>query len=300
MFTQNGYYRGIFFLILMMITSSANDVIAKFMGQRLDAFEVIFFRFFFSLITLIPFILSQKINVFRTSQIGFNIGRGVLGIISFYLYTYSLVQLQIVEVVTILWTIPLFVLLLSKIFLKETIGILRFVATIIGFVGLAFITLYDSGTTFFLKMVYLLPALSALLFAAQDVMIKKMVSNENQLTMLFYFALVTTILSLIPALAVWKTPTAFELLNLMFYGIFANLMQYFIFQAFKATELSALAPYRYLEFLISAIAGYVFFREIPGINVLIGASILIPSTLYLAYSETKQSRKDNLEVKTID
>ena len=293
-FSQNGYYRGIFFLILMMITSCANDVIAKFIGQRLNVLEVIFFRFFFSLITLIPFIISQKINVFQTSRTGFNIARGVLGVISFYLYTYSLIHVQIVEVVTILWTIPLFVLLLSKIFLNETIGIFRCVATLIGFSGLAFITLYncEGQSAFSLKIIYLIPACSAFLFAAQDIMIKKMVHDENQLTMLFYFALVTTVLSFPAIPFVWKTPTIFELFNLMLYGFFANLMQYFIFQAFKATDLSALAPYRYLEFLISAAAGYIFFNEIPGMNVLIGASILIPSTLYLAYNENKRkSRK---------
>ena len=277
-----------------MVTSCANDVIAKFIGQRLDALEVIFFRFFFSLVTLIPFIGVQKINVFKTSRVGFNIARGVLGIVSFYLYTYSLVHIKIVEVVTILWTIPLFVLLLSKIFLSENIGLLRWIATIIGFAGLAFITLYENENqeTFSLKIIYILPALSAFLFATQDVMIKKVIHNENQLTMLFYFALVTTVLSFIPALAVWKTPTFFELLNLLFYGFFANLMQYFIFQAFKSTDLSALAPYRYMEFLISAAAGYVFFSEIPGANVLVGALILIPSTLYLAYNENKKNSKN--------
>ena len=68
-------------------------------------------------------------------------------------------------------------------------------------------------------------------------------------------------------------------------------MQYFIFQAFQSTDLSALAPYRYMEFLISAAAGYIFFSEVPGTNVLVGALILIPSTLYLAYNENKKNRK---------
>lgn len=288
---QKGYYQGVIFLLLMMVTSCANDVIAKYIGQRLDPIEVIFFRFFFSFITLFPFILTKGMTIFKTSQLKINVMRGVLGAISFYLYTYSIINLQIVEVVTILWTIPLFCLVLSVFFLNESVNITRWCATGIGFFGLAFITLYDSGVSFSLKLIYIVPAASAFLFAIQDVMIKKMVDKENRVTMLLYFSMVTSVLTFIPALYIWKTPTGFELLMLLFYGLFANVMQYFIFKAFEATDLSALAPYRYVEFIFSALAGFIFFLELPGTNVFIGAAILIPSTLYLAYSENKKSKR---------
>lgn len=287
---RNGYYQGVAFLLLMMVTSCANDVIAKYIGQRLNSVEVIFFRFFFSFITLLPFVIAKGAGILKSEWLAANITRGILGAVSFYLYNSALVCLQIVEVVTILWTIPLFILVLSIIFLNEFVSIARWCATIIGFIGLAFITLYDSGVSFSFKFVYLLPAASAFLFAVQDVMIKKMVNNESKITMLFYFSLVTTILTAGPAVCVWKNPTLFELSALALYGAFANLMQYFIFRAFAATDLSALAPYRYLEFLFSALAGFVFFAELPGLNVIIGALILIPCTLYLGYSESRKAK----------
>lgn len=287
---QKGYCQGVIFLLLMMVTSCANDVIAKYIGQRLDPVEVIFFRFFFGFVTLLPFALSRGTSVFKTQQLTANIMRGVLGAVSFYLYNSALVYLQIVEVVTILWTIPLFVLILSMIFLNESVSLARWCATGIGFVGLAFVTMYDSGVSFSFKLVYLIPAASAFLFAVQDIMIKKMVDTDSKITMLLYFSLVTTALTIIPAILVWKNPTPFELSMLLLYGALANLMQYFIFRAFAATDLSALAPYRYLEFLFSALAGFIFFAEFPGLNVIIGAIILIPCTLYLGYSENKKSK----------
>ena len=131
-----------------------------------------------------------------------------------------------------------------------------------------------------------LPPISALVFSIQDVMIKKMVSvEEDRLTMLFYFALVATILSIVPACLFWQTPTLFEISMLFIIGAGGNIMQYLIFKAYNATELSALSPFRYLEFCITAIFGFVFFSEIPGINVLIGAAILIPTTLYLSLTD---------------
>lgn len=276
---------------MMMMVSCANDIIVKFMGQRLNALQVIFFRFFFGLITLLPFAIPHGKQVFKTTQLKFNVIRGVFGAASIFLYTYSVIYIPLVEVVTILWTIPLFVLVLSVFFLGEDVSALRWIATIMGFAGLSFISLYDSGASITLKWLYAAPIASAFLFAVQDVMIKKIVDNENRITMLLYFAMVTSALSFVPALLVWKSPTMFEYIMLFSLGAGGNLIQFFIFKAFSATDLSALSPYRYVEFLFSAAFAFMFFGEIPGMNVLTGALILIPSTLYLAYSENKEQRR---------
>ncbi|MDR3179430.1 MAG: DMT family transporter [Holosporaceae bacterium] len=289
-FNKN-YYRAIFFLLLMMLISCLNDVIAKFIGKRLDSVEVIFFRFFFSFITLLPFVVVRGAAIFQTSNWRLNVLRGIFGALSFYLYTHSLMRIHLVEIVTIMWTIPLFVVVLSIFFLKEQVNIIRWISTLVGFFGLAFIMLYDSGSSFSFKFVYIIPIASAFLFALQDVMVKKMLDTDDRITMLLYFAIISSLLTFIPAIFVWKTPTLFELSLLLLLGFFANLMQFFIFRAFEAVDLSALAPFRYIEFLLSAFVGFIFFREIAGLNVLIGGIILVPSTLYLAYSERSASRK---------
>jgi S-adenosylmethionine uptake transporter len=289
--SQKGYYQGLFFLMMVMIVSCANDVIAKFMGQRLDSHQVTFFRFFFGLITLLPFAVREGKRVLKTKRLGFNVIRGILGALSIFLYTYSVIHLPLVEVVAILWTIPLFVIVLSIFFLGEHVSAMRWAATLVGFFGLSFITLYDEEAAVSLKLLYLAPILSSFLFAVQDVMIKKIVDDENRITMLLYFAIVTSAMTCVPALLVWQNPTAFEYLMLFLLGAGGNLIQYFMFKAFSATDLSALSPFRYVEFLFSAVFAFIFFGEIPGINVLTGVLILIPSTLYLAYSETQRQRQ---------
>jgi S-adenosylmethionine uptake transporter len=215
--------------------------------------------------------------------------RGILGAASFFLYTYSVIYLPLVEVVTILWTIPLFVIILSIFFLGEKISTVRWAATLIGFLGLSFITLYNSDASFSLRLLYIAPIASAFLFAVQDVMIKKVVDNESKITMLLYFAMVAGAISFFPALLVWRTPTTREYFMLFLLGANGNLMQYFIFKAFSAADLSALAPFRYVEFLLSAVFAFIFFAEVPGTNVLVGALILIPSTLYLTASEKRRN-----------
>lgn len=286
------YWLGIAFFFLQMLVSCGNDIVSKFMGQRLDAIEVTFFRFFFGLITLLPFMIGRGTNIFKTKQLTMNVVRGLLGAISFFLYIDAVITLPLAEVVIILWTIPLFSLVLSSIFLKESVTAYRWIATLIGFIGLTLITTYNSQHSMSFNILYLIPIGAAFLFALQDIVIKKMVAaEENQLTMLFYFALVTSAALFVPACKVWQTPTAFELTMLFILGAGGNLIQYFIFKAFSLIDVSAVAPYRYLELFVSAILAYLFFREIPGANVYIGALILIPSTLCLGYTESRKKKK---------
>ncbi|MDR0678510.1 MAG: hypothetical protein LBF44_03170, partial [Holosporaceae bacterium] len=70
---RKGYYQGLFFLMMTMVVSCTNDIVVKFLGQRLDSLEVIFFRFFFGLVTLLPFAISQGKQIFKTKQFRFNL-----------------------------------------------------------------------------------------------------------------------------------------------------------------------------------------------------------------------------------
>ena len=288
----NKYWQGIMFFFCQMFVSCINDIISKFMGQRLSAFEVTFFRFFFGLITLLPFVIAQGKSAFKTNQFFLNIVRGIFGAVSFFLYIYSVIKLPLAEVVTILWTIPLFSLILSKIFLRENVTSFRWIATLIGFIGLTVVTTLNPDNEFRFNILYCIPIGAAFLFALQDILIKKMVkAEESRVTMLFYFALITSIVTFPSACKVWLTPTLFELTILFLLGLGGNLIQYFIFKAFSLVDVSAVAPYRYLELLISAFLAFIFFLEIPGKNVYIGALILIPCTFYLGYSENRRKKR---------
>ena len=290
--TLNRYWQGIAFFFCQMLVSCANDIVSKFVGQRLDAFEVTFFRFFFGLITLLPFIFAQGKSAFKTNQFCLNVVRGIFGAVSFFLYIFAVIELPLAEVIIILWTIPLFSLILSKIFLGENVTGFRWIATLIGFVGLTITTTLNSDNEFQFNILYCIPIGASFLFALQDILIKKMVkAKEGRITMLFYFALISSLVTFPTACKVWVTPTSFELAMLFLLGLGGNLIQYFIFKAFSLVDVSAVAPYRYLELLIGACCAFVFFLEIPGKNVYAGALILIPCTFYLGYSENRRKKK---------
>lgn len=135
------------------------------------------------------------------------------------------------------------------------------------------------------------PMGASFFFATLDLLAKKMVSNESTLSLLFYFALGTTIAGFIPALMVWQSPNLRELFWLFSLGAGANLIQVCLFKAFSATEASSLAPFRYVELIFSVLFGYMLFGESVKTKTLIGGFIIIVSTLYMSYFEVRKKRK---------
>jgi S-adenosylmethionine uptake transporter len=109
--------------------------------------------------------------------------------------------------------------------------------------------------------------------------------------MLFYSAIVTAMLALPFAIPHWITPDFRELVLLFVLGASANLILFFLLKAFALADATALAPYRYLELILSAVIAYMVFSELPEKSTLYGALIVIPSTLFIIYSERREMQK---------
>lgn len=290
-----GYPQGATWACLTAFVSILNDVITRQVGTRLDGLEIGFFRFFFSMITVLPFMLYQGLNSFKTSNPKLHIWRAVFGVAAIALYIYAVLLMPLTEVTTFSFTQPLFLLPLAAIFLKERVSKSRWIATSVGFIGILIVI--NPGEASF-NYLGLIPMGSAFLFACLDALAKKMVSTESTTTLLFYFALGTTIAGLVPALYVWKNPTLEELAWLLCLGAGANLIQVCLFKAFSATDASSLAPFRYVELIFAALFGFFLFNEIPKMQTMAGAAVIIFSTLYLTYYETWKRKRQTSSSKT--
>ncbi|UIP91812.1 DMT family transporter [Wolbachia pipientis] len=288
------YLFGVIWFILSLLSSVANDTISKYLSLHLQSFEIIFFRFLFTTITLVPFMFYYGIETFKTSQISTQITRGGLLFCGMTLWTYGLTVFPIVTATIISFSIPLFVILLAIPLLNENIIWQRWIVTVIGFVGIA-ITTKAHSEDFNPKILIFI--VSALIFAILDILNKKLVIKESVISMLFYSALTTTIFSTPPLLFYWHMPSLLELVLLLILGISSNLILFFMLKAFALIDATALAPYRYIELIISAIVTYVIFNELPDKSALYGTLILIPSTLFIAYSEGKAIKKNNVTTK---
>lgn len=285
-FITQGFPQGAFWASMTALVSVLNDVITRFIGTRLCGIEIGFFRYFFSMLTLLPFMLHGGVSTFKTKNPKMHFWRAAIGVIAIGLHIYAVIHMTLTEVISLSFTQPLLFLPLAVLFLGEKTALNRWVATSIGFMGM--IVLLNPGSSSFQYMA-LIPVSSAFCFALLDVIAKKMVVvQERTTTMLFYFSLGTTVVGFMPTIFVWKTPTLNELLWLFLLGAGANLIQVCLFQAFKLTEATPLAPFRYLELIYASIFGYIFFQQVPMLTTYVGATIILAGTVYLTYSERQK------------
>lgn len=287
-FMKKGYAQGVFWALMICLVSVTNDIFMRFLGQRLPVWEIVFFRFLFSLLSLVPFLARKETNYFFTRRPGMHLLRAVLGVGAIGATCYAVNNMPLSSNTVIMFTEPLFFLPFAMIFLSEKVGIQRWIATLIGFAGILIVI--KPGTADF-KLVSLVSVAAAIQFSLLNVVAKKMVDTESSITMLFYFSLGTTLAGLIPLYFVWTAPTLYELGLLFLLGIGANLIQVCLFRAFSATDASALMPFRYVEFIFSAIFGFILFAEIPAKAVIAGTLLIIASTSYISYAETRREAK---------
>ena len=284
------YLTGIGWFLLSLVSSAANDVISKYLGTRLHSFEVAFFRFLFSALILLPFVAYYGKSTLKTSHSFAHISRGVLLFFGMTSWTYGLTIAPVTTATVISFSIPLFTLIFAVFFLNESIIWQRWIVTIIGFMGLV-ITLKPHSKDFNPGILYFV--LAAISFAMLDIINKKFVIKESMISMLFYSAIVTTIVSVPVASKYWLTPSNFELFLLFILGSSGSLILFFLLKAFSMVDATATVPYRYLELVISAIVAYLIFHEFPNKSTLQGAAIIIPTTLFIVYSEKRAMSKKN-------
>lgn len=281
-FAGKGYAQGAFWAIMTCLVSNLNDVLMKGLGEHLPTLEIIFLRFFFSLVVLLPFMIREGFPSIRMKSPSLHGLRVIIGVAAIGASCLSVTKLPLADVTALFFTQPLFFLPLALLLLKERIPYQRTISTFIGFIGILII-IHPHPSTF--NLWTLVPIFGAFLFAFLDVLAKKMVAYESRLSLLFSFSLGTTLAGFIPAFFVWVTPTGEELLLLFCLGVGANLIQICLFQAFSSTQASALAPFRYVELIFSIFFGFLLFSEVPQLMTLFGTLLIIAGTLFNTYHE---------------
>lgn len=207
-----------------------------------------------------------------------NFIRSILGAFSMLLCTYSVIHLKLIEVTILLWSVPLFELVFSRLFFGEIVKFRHTSVAIICFICIVAFSVKISDFSIEHIYLYIFPLTAAMLFAFQDVIIKKIGRNSQcDLSMLFSFSIYAMIFSSFSFWnGEWKLTFSIKTIALFIVlGICGQLMQYFLFMAFRQSMLSQLAPIRYLEFIIQAFFGFIFFSEIPSKTDIICAITLL-------------------------
>ncbi len=275
---------GIFWFLISLVISVSNDSITKHLSSNLDNYQIVFCRFFMSSILLLPFMFGMGLKSFRIINLSHHLIRGCLTFMAIMLWSFSLKLVPLIVATIISFTIPFFVLILAKIFLKEKIGYFRTLATILGFVG---ILITYKSTSYEINLIVAILLVAAFLFASIDVFNKKQIQKENIITILFYTSVIGAIISFSLAYKNWQSMSLSEIHFMAWLSAGSNILLYCILKAFKFVDISLLAPFRFVELIIAAMVGYLFFQELPSNDLMVGSIVTLISAGFLGWIEIK-------------
>jgi drug/metabolite transporter (DMT)-like permease len=228
------------------------------------------------------------IGTLRTQHIGWQLGRAVCNGLTLMTFFGALVYLPLADTVAITFVSPLVMSLLAVPMLKERVGPRRWAAIIIGFLGVLVIT-RPSGTGL---GVGALLAIGAAFFDALGINVTRRMSvTESSHSMLFWSS-VFLLLGFGAAMPFqWVTPHGWDILAIAILAVVGSGAQFSLAQAFRYGEVSALAPLEYAALIWATLFGYLIWRDLPTLTVVVGVIIIIASSLYVAHREARSGKR---------
>ncbi|MDC0349211.1 DMT family transporter [Alphaproteobacteria bacterium] len=281
-------FLGAFCMIITMMIFSMGNAFIKEVGEENHVMQIVFFRCVWVLVCLVGYMLAtKKLNLLRTKKLGYQLLRGFIGFFSMYAMFYSFDALPLTDSTVLVFASPLFITALSYPLLKEKVGLKRWVAVLIGFLGV-FIMAHPSGKVTLLGVSAGL--LSAFLEAIVANMARMLSKTDNPVTTVFYHTFVIAVISAVFVPFFWQ-PIGFEnYVFLLILGTLAAVGQVFLVYAYSLAPSSVVAPLLYTLIIWTSIIGYFRWGETLGKEILFGAPFVIGAGIYIVYQAAHQKK----------
>lgn len=271
-------------IVVSTLGFSGMHAIIKHTASDLHPFEIAFFRNFFGLVVLLPFLVRHGLVVFRTEKLPLHMLRSGIQVCAMLMFFTAVSISPLAKISAMSFTAPLFATIGAVIFLGERLRLRRVTALIVGFIG-ALIIIRPGLVT--LDTGAILVLTSSAIWAGAMLVIKVLSRTDSSLTITAYMGLFMTPLSLIPAVFVWQWPTAEEYAWLLLMGAVGSIAHVAMAQAFKLADATAVLPLDFTRLIWASALGFFIFAEVPELFTWIGGLTIFASTTYIAYREAK-------------
>ena len=273
----SGNARGSLWLLAGGLFATVMVTGIKFVGQRLPVLEILFFRQMFVFVLLTPILTKEFPSAFRTQRLKLHLSRCAISIVAMTTGFTAIVHLPLAEATAISFSRAMFATLLAIIVLKEVVGIRRWSAAIIGFIGvLVIVRPSPEGVNEYALMALF----SAALVACNLIMTKSLTTTERPSTIMAYHAGVLTVAYAVPCWWLWIKPTWTEMGLIVGIALLMSMVQYCMIRGYKEAEASAAQPLEYVRLIYAAGIGFIIFAEVPVIWTWAGATLIIGSSIY--------------------
>lgn len=272
-------------MLAAAVTFTVMTMLIKFLGEGYPATLQTFYRQAFGLAVMLPIILRNPRAAFRTTRAGLLLFRALAGTVGMILSFYAYQMMPLADANALSFTRTLWLVPLAAFVLKEHVGPRRITATLVGFLG-ALLMLRPAS-----QGQMGIPALAALvaafLVALTVAGMKYMTRDHTTTTLMAWSAVLGFVLSIPPALFVWRWPPLADLLLLAAMGVLGTITQACYIQGMAEGDAAVMAPVDYTRLVFAIIFGYLWFHDVPSALTMVGAGIIIASTLYITVRESR-------------
>ena len=257
--------------------------IVRHLGSDLPAVQAAFVRYAIGLGFMLPFLYRTLRIQLIPRRIGLHVLRGVVHGGGVILWFFAMARIPIAEVTAIGFTAPLFTTIGAVLFLGETLRARRIAAVIAGLLGTVIILRPGIEA---IHVGALAQLAAAPLFACSFIVAKKLTETESGPAIVAWLSVFVTLVLLAPALLVWRTPTAEELLWLTATAACATAGHYTLTRAMLLAELTMLQPFMFLQLIWASLLGLVAFGEVPDVWTWVGGAVIVSAATYIAHRES--------------
>lgn len=277
--------RGVMLMVLATGCIAGMHGLVRHMTGELHPFVIAFFRNLVVPLFLLPLFVRAGWSVFRSNRIDLHAWRAAVGVIALLSWFYALSLLPLAEATALNFTSTIFVTIGAALFLRERVRLHRWSAVAAGFIGVLIILQPGRDAA---SLGGLLVLFSAMFWAASLVIGKAVTSHDGTVTIVAYMAVFTAVLSFIPALLVWQTPTLAQFVLLLAIGATGTAGYLLLTQALKEAEATVVLPLDFLRLVWASLFGYVLFSEVLDVTTWLGAALIALSAAYIAWREAQR------------
>lgn len=275
---------GIALMIIAMLVFPFLDVVAKYLGNDgVPVVEIVWARLTFGMLITAPLLYSRegfqslvprdpKLNMWRAGFI----------MVSTMCFFGALRFQGIAETLAIYFVQPLLITLLAPFMLGEKVGVRRWAAVVVGFIGVVIIIRPGFQS---LNWGVGLSLLAGLGSAISLLLTRKLAGGSSAMANTFYTSLFGSVFASMCVIFVWQTPTLHQLLMFVLLAGIGTLGNYLTIKAMENAEASLLAPLGYTEMINAVLAGWYFFGNFPDGWTIVGVAVLIACAIYISYRE---------------
>ena len=256
--------------------------------------QLVFFRSFFGILPIVVFLIVRRelVEGVKTTRPVAHLWRGLIGVSGMGFGFFALTKLPLPEAVAIGYAMPLLIVVFGAVFLKEKVRLYRWSAVLVGIVGVAIIVwprlsvfTGGAGPVSDLTLGALAALVSSVFGAFATMHVRHLVQTERSATIVLYFSITCSFAALLTLPFGWAWPTPVQAATLIAAGIAGGIGQILLTEAYRHADVSVVAPFEYTSLILSIIIGYVIFRDVPTVEMLIGATIVVAAGIFIIYRE---------------